>query len=258
MRFEAQMRDGVNRLVHWDKPGAGVRFVLLAALLFASTLAVVGCGDYDPPGFGGTAGGGGMTGSAGSGGTTGDPAGSGGSAGSPAASSASGCTMTEGGTLVTSLCADAPLNALTQAEQLQLCSDTGAYAAGVIDRAVGCKYGAIMTSASASAPTEAEMRVVCAATEMACNQDTSIKSAGALTQCSGVPATCAATVEQYSTCVMDETAVFEQGATALVSCSMLTLANLSALYEVPMAAMSAPGCMEIKTACPTFNLPYIN
>jgi hypothetical protein len=234
---------------------------LTGALVFGAMVAVTGCGDYDPPGFtGGSAGSGGTTSSAGSGGMA-SSAGSGGMAGSsgaPAVPSASGCTMTEGGTLVTSLCADAPLNALTQAEQLQLCSDTGAYAAGAIDRAVGCKYNAIVTSASASAPTEAEMRVVCAATEMACIQDASVRSAGALTQCSGVPASCTATVEQYSTCVMDEAVVFEQGATALTSCSMLTLENLSALYDVPMAATSAPGCMELKTACPTFNLPYIN
>jgi len=231
-------------------------------------LAVTGCGDYDPPGFtGGSAGTGGTDGT---GGTTSDSAGSGGtvssagssgmggSSSSPATVSASGCTMTEGGTAVTGLCADAPLNALTQTQQLQLCSDTGAYAAGVIDRAVGCKYVAIVASASASAPTEAEMRVVCAAREMACNQDASIMGAGALTQCSGVPASCTATVAQYSTCVMDEAVVFEQGATALVSCSMLTLGDISTLYAIPMTATNAPGCTAIKAACPTFTLPYIN
>jgi hypothetical protein len=166
--------------------------------------------------------------------------------------------MTEGGTAVTGLCADAPLNALTQAEQLQLCGDTAAYVTSIVDRAVGCKYVAIVTSASASAPTETEMRAVCAAKEMACNQDPSIKSAGALTQCSRVPPACTATVEQYSACVMDEAVVFEQGATALVGCSMLTLGDVTTLYEVPMNAISAPGCMAIKTACPTFNLPYID
>jgi hypothetical protein len=242
------MRDGFKRLT--------------GALVFGAMVAVMGCGDYDPPGFmGGSAGtGGAATASAGSDGSTtsAGSGGMGGSAGAPATPSASGCTMNEGGTLVTSFCADAPLNALTQAEQLQLCSDTGAYAAGVIDRAVGCKYNAIVTSASASAPTETEMRAVCAATEMACIQDDAVKSAGASTLCSGVPASCTATVEQYSTCVMDEAVVFEQGATELVSCSMLTLANLTAIYEVPMDATSAPGCMELKAACPTFILPYIN
>jgi hypothetical protein len=39
---------------------------------------------------------------------------------------------------------------------------------------------------------------------------------------------------------------------------MLTLGDVTTLYEVPMDAISAPGCMAIKTACPTFNLPYIN
>ncbi len=240
------------------------------ALVIVSVLGALGCGDYDPApsgdaagssaGNGGTAGGSGGS-SSGSGGSGGSSSGSGGMAGAgggPATSSASGCTRAEGGTAVTSLCSSAPLNTLTQAEQVALCSDTAAYVTSVIDRPIGCKYVAIVASASSSAPTEAEMQAVCAAREMACNQDETVMGAGALTQCSGIPATCAATVEQYSACVIDEALVFEQEAGALVGCSMLTLANLSTLYEVPMAATNAPGCTALRTACPTFNLPYIN
>jgi hypothetical protein len=166
--------------------------------------------------------------------------------------------MTEGGTEVTSFCADAPLNALTQAEQVELCAETGAYVVGVVDRAISCKFVSIRASGSASAPTEPEMRAVCAAGEMACNQDATVMGAGAMTQCSGIPAGCTATIEQYSTCIMDAAVVFEQEADALVGCSMLTLTNLATFYEVPTTASNAPGCAAIKAACPTYILPYIN
>lgn len=232
-----------------------VRIGFAGALLCAGAMAALGCSsddgtESDPTG---SAGAGGGSGGGGAGGGSG-----GGGAGGTQTASASGCTMTQGGTMVTSLCSEAPLNALTPAEQVQLCSETGAYVAGAVDRAVSCKYVAIVASASSSAPTEAEMQAACSAREMACNQDDTIMGAGAMTQCSAIPMTCSATVAQYSACVLDQAVVFEQGATALTSCAMLTLANLSTVYDVPMAATNAPGCMALKTACPTFNLPYIN
>ena len=94
--------------------------------------------------------------------------------------------------------------------------------------------------------------------ESTCNQDPTVPGPGAMTLCSQIPATCTATVAQYSTCVMEEAALFEQGANALTSCSMLTFENLSAAYDVPTAATQAPGCMAVKMACPNFSLPYIN
>ena len=40
--------------------------------------------------------------------------------------------------------------------------------------------------------------------------------------------------------------------------SALTFGNLSTVYDVPMAAGNAAGCMAVKTACPGYSLPYIN
>ena len=198
------------------------------ALLLATLVAVVGCGSDDESNDGTTA------------------------------VSASDCTTEEGGTAVTGLCADAPLNALTDAEVSRLCTDTGAYIAGSITRATGCKYVAIIAAASNSSPTEEELQAACAGSEDSCNQDDTIMGPGGGTLCGQIPATCTATVEQYSACVMDEAVVFEQGASELVSCSMLTFGNLSTAYDVPTAASDAPTCMEIKMACPNFSVPYVN
>jgi len=215
------------------------------ALVFAATAAVVGCASDDDGGDGpGAAGAGGGDGAAGAGGG--------------AAVSASGCTTTAGGTAVTSLCAGAALNTLTAAESMKLCDDTTAYVEGSINRATGCKYVAIVGAASNSSPTEAQLQASCSSAEGTCNQDASTDGAGAKTLCGTIPATCTATVEQYSTCVVGEAALFEQGANALTSCSMLTFGNLSTVYDVPMAASESPSCMAVKMACPNFTLPYIN
>jgi hypothetical protein len=189
--------------------------------------------------------------------TLGMPASAAGAGGS-AAVAATGCTMSAGGTEVTGFCANAPLNALTAAEAVQLCTDTGAYVARSVSRAAGCKYVGIVNAASNSSPTEAELQAACSARETSCNQDTSVPLPGAGTLCGQIPATCVATIEQYSTCVKDEAVIFDQEAAGLVSCSMLTFGNLSTVYDVPNAASAAPSCMELKRACPNLSLPYIN
>jgi hypothetical protein len=165
---------------------------------------------------------------------------------------------TTGGAVVTSLCASAPLNTLSQAQTTELCSETSAYVEEAISRAIGCKYVAIVSAASNSSPTEAELQSACSARETACNQDTTIMGPGAMTLCSQIPPTCTATVEQYSTCVREEAELFEQEAGELTSCSALTFGNLSTVYDVPNAAVEAPSCAAIKTACPNYSLPYIN
>lgn len=171
---------------------------------------------------------------------------------------ASSCTMSSGGTMVTNFCASAALNTLTAAEAVQLCTETGAFVTAAISRPTGCKFRAIVAAASTSAPTNEEMQAACAASEAACNDDPSVPGPGGETSCSQIPPTCTATIEQYSTCMVDQAAVFEQQANALTSCSALTFANLSTVYDVANAANTAPGCMALQTACPAFNLPYIN
>jgi hypothetical protein len=205
---------------------------LAGVVSFAATLAVVGCGS--------------------------DSEGEDDGAGAMQPVSASSCTMSSGGTMVTNFCAGAALNTLTAAEALQLCTETGSFVMAAISRPTGCKFRAIVAAASTSAPTNEEMQAACAAAEAACNDDPSVPGPGAETSCSQIPPACAASIEQYSTCVVDQAAVFEQQAAALTSCSTLTFANLSTVYDVANAASAAPGCMALQTACPTFNVPYIN
>lgn len=170
----------------------------------------------------------------------------------------SSCTMSSGGTMVTNFCASAALNTLTAAEAIQLCTDTSAFVVGAISRPTGCKYRAIVAAASTSAPTNEQMQAACTAAESACNQDASVPGPGGETSCGQIPATCTATIEQYSTCVVDQAAIFEQEATELTSCAMLTFGNLSTVYDVPIAANAAPSCVTLATACPGFTVPYIN
>jgi len=170
----------------------------------------------------------------------------------------SSCTMSSGGTMVTNFCRSAALNTLTAAEATQLCTDTGTYVTGAISRPTGCKYKAIVFAASNSSPTNEQMQAACASTEASCNQDASVPGAGGMTSCGQIPATCTATIEQYSTCVMDQAVIFEQEANELTSCSMLTFANLSTVYDVPNAASAAPSCATLQAACPNFTVPYIN
>jgi hypothetical protein len=166
--------------------------------------------------------------------------------------------MAAGGTAVTNLCGAAALNTLSMGEALQLCSDTSAFIASAIGRESGCKYLGIVAAASNSSPTEEQLQAACSVSEDACNEDATIAGAGANTLCGQIPPTCTATVEQYSACVTDEAELFDQEASELFSCSMLTFGNLSTVYDVPMAASAVPSCMTIKAACPSFTVPYIN
>jgi len=139
---------------------------------------------------------------------------------------------------------------------MELCNDTTAYVRRTISTTNVCKYSAIVSASSQSAPTEAELQAACTSAESSCTQDTNRMSPTAL--CGDIPPTCTATVEQYSTCVVDETMLFDQGAGALVACSMLTFANLSTAFDVPTAASEAPSCTALMTACSSFFPPYIN
>lgn len=204
---------------------------LAGVLSFVATMTAVGCGSDESDDGGGAA---------------------------DMVVTASSCTMAAGGTTVTNFCGAAALNTLTAAEAIQLCSDTSAYIVGAISRATGCKYRAIVAAASTSAPTNEQMQAACTAAESTCNQDASVPGPGGETSCGQIPATCTATIEQYSTCVVDQAVIFEQEANELTSCATLTFGNLSTVYDVPIAANAAPSCMALQTACANFTVPYIN
>jgi hypothetical protein len=159
---------------------------------------------------------------------------------------------------VTSLCGDTALSALTEAQATELCSDTVAYVSRSLSRVNACKYYALVTAASSSAPTEPELQAGCTASETACNQPGSTMGTGMNTLCTEIPDTCTATVRQYSDCVKDETTLFDQGVNELPACSMLTFATVGEAFDLSTTAGQAASCMVLTAACPGFAAPYIN
>src|SRR6185295_2019282 len=182
---------------------------LAGALGLASTVAVASCSDYSS-GDNGTGGTG--VGQAGAGGSAAGSAGAGG-AGNDEDAGVRTCTPDAGAGAVTSLCNSLVLNTLSPLEESQLCDDTGAYFKRTISRPNGCRFSAHKNAASSSAPTEAQLQTSCTNAENACGADAG-PGPNLFASCSGVPATCTATIAQYTACVVDETVLFEQGATS--------------------------------------------
>jgi hypothetical protein len=251
---------------------------LAGALGLVSTVAVASCSDYSSGdnGAGGSgigqagAGGSANAGSSGAGGGSSGTAGSGGSTGSGGSSGTAGgssndedagvrsCTPDAGAGPVTGLCSSLALNTLSPLEESQLCNDTGAYFKRTISRARGCRFAAHKNAASSSAPTEEQLQASCTNVENTCGADAG-PGPNLFASCSGVPATCTATIAQYTACVMDEAVLFEQGATSLVTCDMLTFANLANTATVASnAADQAQGCIAIKAACSGYFPPQID
>jgi len=218
---------------------------LASALVLVSTMAVAGCGG----GGGGSAGAAGTTGTAGSaGGTTG------------AAGSAGGTTGTGGGGgggAVTSISASKTLGSLTAAESDQLCDDTKTYFMTSISKANSCKFSALSMAASTSAPSDAVLRTNCTSMETSCNASATM-GPGSSTSCFPPPATCTATVAQYSACISDQAALLNQSANTLPNCSAVRLADISPIFGAVEAFYTVPGCMALMNECPSFVFPIAN
>jgi len=212
---------------------------LASALVLVSTMAAGGCSDGGS-GTTGTAGsGGGATGTAGSaGGTTG----TGGSA---------------GGGAVTSISGSKTLGSLTAAESDQLCDDTKTYFMTSISKANSCKFSALSMAASTSVPSDAVLRTNCTSMETSCNASATM-GPGSSTSCFPPPATCTATVAQYSACISDQAALLNQSANTLPNCSAVRLADISPIFGAVEAFYTVPGCMALMNECPSFVFPIAN
>jgi hypothetical protein len=213
---------------------------LTSALVFASTMAATGCSDSSggqTPASGGS--------SNGSGGSSG---GSGGQDSGGADSSSGGSAAVDGGT-VTGIGASAALNALTTVQASQLCSDARAYFARSISKANACKFAALSFASSSSAPTDADLRAGCSSTENTCN-GADASSMGTMNTCLPLPATCTATVAQYSECIVEETAFFNQSVPPLASCSTVTRADFNAVFDVTTGINQGASCAALTAACP--------
>ena len=204
------------------------------SLLAASLLVAAGCSSSNGAGGVGGSTGGGAGGSSGTGGSASVDAG--------------------GGTAITTIMGGKTLGSLTAAQGTQLCNDTSAYFVRNITRAQACKFGALTFSVSSSAPTDADLRLGCTNTETSCNQ--SDASTGIAIMCSSIPASCTATVAQYSTCVVDQAALYKTNLAALPACSALTRTDFDKIImSLPNA--SPPGsCEALMSACPDLTLPF--
>ena len=180
--------------------------------------------------------------------------GPGGSAGSGGGVAGSGGG---GGSAVTSISGSKPLGTLTAAESTQLCDDTKAYFKSAISKANSCKFSALSNAASTSAPSDTVLQTNCASMETSCNASATM-GPGTSTSCFPPPATCTATVAQYSACISDEAALLTQSANTLPSCAAVRLADITPIFAAVEALYQATGCMALMAACPDFVFPIAN
>ena len=210
-----------------------MRTGIVGLIALASALALAKCAIHSdhPPDTGGSSGSGGGADAAGSS--------SGGSAG--------------GSSAVTTVSGSKAVNALTADEATQLCNDTYAYFGSAIPKATTCKWKGLSFAASSSAPTEAIAQQNCTTQQNACQQaaDPWANNPG----CNTIPTTCAATVAQYSTCVSDEVTAFIQTVNALPICTMLSMANTSAVFEAQTGGTPPASCASLNNTCPDLAPP---
>jgi hypothetical protein len=231
---------------------------LVSALLLASTMATAGCSKSSVgPETGGTGGSSGSGGAVGTGGSS-SSGGAVGTGGSPSSGGAVGTGGTSSsGTSVTTLSGTKALNALTTADATQLCKDTYAYFGQTIPMATACKYKGLSYATSSSAPSDAQFQQVCKDHESACTQAGSGVGSADNPGCSDLHSTCTATVAEYSACISDEVATFNQGMSGLPSCATATSASMSAVWQV-MVPTAPASCDSLTNKCPDLSPPVPN
>jgi hypothetical protein len=206
-------------------------FLGLVSALVLGSMAAVACSSGS-----GTGGAAGSTGSGGSGGSSSGGTGGGGGGGSP----------------VTTLSGTKALNTLTATETTQLCDDSYAYFGTSIPKATTCKWKGLAFGASSSAPTDAQLQSNCTSKETSCSQlaDPWADNPG----CNEVPATCTATVNDYSACIRDEVTAFLQLVNGFPMCSMLARSNASDILTA-IAGNPPASCAALMDTCPDLYPP---
>jgi hypothetical protein len=232
---------------------------LVSALVLASTMVIAGCGsNASSGGTGGNASTGGAAG-------TGGKSGTGGSASTGGAVGTGGSTSTggqagggaSGESPVTTLSGTTALGALTATDATQLCKDTYAFFGKAIAMTTACKYKGLSYATSSSAPTDSQFRQICTDRETTCMQKGTGVGSADDPGCGDLPPSCKATVAQYSACMSDEVAAFNQGVGGLPSCATATSASISAVWEVMIPSVP-PSCDAINNKCPELSLPSPN
>jgi hypothetical protein len=114
-----------------------------------------------------------------------------------------------------------------------------------------CKMAAVMDAVFASPTSDAAAQAACTPVYNQCMAAT----AGSTTQtCDPIPATCTATVAQFSACVTDTLVALNQVLGAIPSCSAITLAELSA-SSTGGTTTPPQSCQPLETACPGYLVP---
>ncbi len=246
---------------------------VIASLAMSLSMVTFGCSTSSPSG-GGTGGSHGSGGQLGTGGssssggamasggsssasTTGGAGGSsnsGGAKGSGGSSNSGGSGVggSSGGNSVTTLSGSKPIGTLTTTEATQLCNDTYAYFGKTIDQATLCKWAGLSYGISSSPSSDSQMEQNCKSQETPC-----LTAGSAPASCSTIPASCTATVSQYSACIADEAAAFNQAVNALPSCATVTISasDMAGIwaYETGDAPASCTAITDSK--CPTLDIP---
>jgi hypothetical protein len=191
---------------------------------------------------------------AGCGSTSGDGAevGTGGSSSGGAGTGVGGSSSTANP--ATTLSVTTMLDALTVPEVTQLCTDTYAYFAKAIPLVTACQYKGLSYATSSSAPSDSQFQQVCKDHEASCTQTASGVGSADSPGCGDIPVTCPATVAQYSACISDEVAIFNQGMSGLPSCATATSAAISAVWKV-IAPTPPASCDLLNLTCPGLSPP---
>lgn len=208
------------------------RFIgLMAALLLTSTLLTGACSS-----------------------TSNNP-GTDGSSGTGAGGGANGTGGMGGGsvTSVTSVSATKAISTLSAAEATQLCNDTYSYFDSAIPHATACKWNGLSRAASSSSRTQDDLQKGCALADNSCLQS----DAGAFANpgCGDLPKDCTATVAQYTTCIADEAAAFNQTVNGFPACSVVTLADTSPVFDALGGGTPPASCTSLGDACPALVIP---
>jgi hypothetical protein len=227
--------------------------------LFA-VVALVGCGSSGGTGGSTGTGGSGATGHAGSTGTAGN-----GSAGH----TGSGGTTGAGGAFTTSVPSGTKLTGLSSAQQTQLCNDINNYAdhtflpelcnaaAAASVNGLAAAYADLIENPGV---TDAKLRVDCSAADADAGANASkctdsLQDAGTqiCDDFSSTPATCQATVGDYTKCLNDTTTSSLQYYASFPSCSTITAASVNAFFAADGGLNAGPpepaSCAMFDSTC---------
>ena len=180
--------------------------------------------------------------------------------------SAIGCGGGGGSSFSTSVQGSKPLGTLSTTEAATLCKDTSSYLMAQTSalnskenqcRATGLAFAAL--SSMGSSQTDAMIQQACQAGYALCESapadDGGIDTTTTTVDCTNAmapPATCTATVSQYSACLSEQIAV-AQG--LFTPCNQLTAAKLATLTsDGGTSASAGPACAAFDAACPDFDM----